>query len=197
MHQAVVVAKGMRSAAFLIEALTRSTTLKAPPSHFVVGGAAAPSAMLVDTALAGTFALTEPYKPLSAIASSILGAHRTTTVTAACLDERRCDLDLLRIAAFGLLILHHLGTVFVKWDFHIKTAHPAKWVEVRMLLSSASRLPLLFLISGAASWFPLAQSGGALYFASSRSWRLLWPLLFAVVNRFGFAAGHLVLVTWP
>ena len=50
-----------------------------------------------------------------------------------------------------------------------------------MLLSNAWRLPLLFLIFGAASRFLLAKSGGARYFASGRSSRLLWPLLCAVV----------------
>jgi len=52
--------------------------------------------------------------------------NRETTVTAAYLDERRYDLDWLRIAAFGLLILYHVGVVFVTWDFRIKTVHPAK-----------------------------------------------------------------------
>lgn len=50
-----------------------------------------------------------------------------------------------------------------------------------MLLSNAWTLPLLFLIFGAASRFLLAKSGGARYFASGRSSRLLWPLLCAVV----------------
>ncbi len=40
--------------------------------------------------------------------------------------ERRYDLDWLRVCAFGLLILYHVGMVFVPWDFHIKTAHPQR-----------------------------------------------------------------------
>ena len=93
--------------------------------------------------------------------------------------DRRYDLDWLRIAAFALLILYHVGMVFVTWDFHIKTAHPVRWVEAPMLLLNAWRLPLLFLISGAASRFLWARSPQG--FANSRSARLLWPLLFAVV----------------
>jgi len=30
---------------------------------------------------------------------------------------RRLDLDLLRIGAFGLLILYHVGLMFSPWDF--------------------------------------------------------------------------------
>ncbi len=94
------------------------------------------------------------------------------------MTDRRYDLDWLRIAAFALLILYHVGMVFVTWDFHIKTAHPARWVEAPMLLLNAWRLPLLFLISGAASRFLMTKTAGG--FAGSRSARLLWPLLFAV-----------------
>ena len=105
-------------------------------------------------------------------------ATPTATPAADPLALRRYDLDWLRIAAFGLLILYHVGMVFVTWDFHIKTAHPAKWVEAPMLLSNAWRLPLLFLISGAASRFLMARAGGS--FAASRSARLLSPLLFGM-----------------
>ncbi len=94
------------------------------------------------------------------------------------MTARRYDLDWLRIGAFGLLILYHIGMVFVPWGFHIKTAHPAQWVEAPMLLSNAWRLPLLFLISGVASRMMLARGGSG--FAGQRSARLLWPLLFAV-----------------
>ena len=90
------------------------------------------------------------------------------------MTTRRYDLDWLRIGAFGLLILYHIGMVFVPWEFHIKTAHPARWVEAPMLLLNAWRLSLLFLISGVASRSMLARGGG---FAGSRSKRLLIPLI--------------------
>src|SRR5215207_2339915 len=31
---------------------------------------------------------------------------------------RRCDLDWIRIGAFGLLILYHVGMLYVPWNFH-------------------------------------------------------------------------------
>ena len=38
--------------------------------------------------------------------------------------ERHYGMDWLRIGAFALLILYHIGMVFVPWGFHIKTAQP-------------------------------------------------------------------------
>ena len=95
-------------------------------------------------------------------------------------NERRYDLDWLRIAAFGLLIFYHVGMLFVPWEFHIKTAHPQRWVEAPMLLLNPWRLSLLFLISGAASRFLLAKAGGLGTFAGSRTKRLLLPLVFGM-----------------
>lgn len=91
--------------------------------------------------------------------------------------ERCYGLDWLRIGAFGLLILYHIGMFFVPWDWHTKTAKPLDWLELPMLLSSPWRLSLLFLISGFASRVLLAKCGGEGRFARQRSLRLLVPLL--------------------
>jgi hypothetical protein len=37
-------------------------------------------------------------------------------------QERRVDLDWVRIGAFGLLIFYHVGMLYVSWGFHIKSA---------------------------------------------------------------------------
>jgi hypothetical protein len=88
---------------------------------------------------------------------------------------RRYGLDWLRIAAFGLLILYHIGMFFVPWGWHIKSATPVDWLTLPMLAVNAWRLPLLFAISGVASRF-LIGKGGA--FGRSRTKRLLPALLF-------------------
>lgn len=93
-------------------------------------------------------------------------------------SARRYDLDWLRIAAFGLLILYHCGMAFVPWDWHIKLAR-LPWLEPLMLFTNAWRLLLLFLISGIASAAMLAK--GSAGFLASRSRRLLLPLLAGVV----------------
>ena len=61
--------------------------------------------------------------------------------------ERHYGLDWLRIGAFGLLILYHIGMVFVPWGFHAKTAQPLPWVVVPMLAINSWRLLLLFVVS--------------------------------------------------
>ena len=94
--------------------------------------------------------------------------------------ERHYGLDWLRIGAFGLLILYHIGMVFVPWGYHVKTATPAEWVTVPMLFTSPWRLTLLFLVSGYASralWMKSRKPGR---FVGNRSWRLIVPLLFGV-----------------
>ena len=93
------------------------------------------------------------------------------------MTTRRYDLDWLRIAAFGLLILYHIGMVFVPWGFHIKTAEVQGWLEPVMLMSNAWRLALLFLISGIASRAMLAKGTAAGGFARQRTARLLVPLI--------------------
>ena len=92
------------------------------------------------------------------------------------MERRHYGLDWLRIGAFGLLILYHIGMVFVPWDFHIKTAYPLAWVEWPMLLVNLWRLGLLFLISGVASRHLLRKLGSTRAFLGSRSARLLIPL---------------------
>ena len=46
---------------------------------------------------------------------------------------RRIDLDWIRIIAFGLLILYHVGMLFVPWDFHVKSVHILPGLEPLML----------------------------------------------------------------
>ena len=94
--------------------------------------------------------------------------------------ERHYGMDWLRIGAFGLLILYHIGMVFVPWGFQVKTAHPLAWAEIPMFLTSPWRLTLLFVVSGYASRALLAKAGGAGAFLRSRSARLLIPLLFGM-----------------
>lgn len=93
--------------------------------------------------------------------------------------DRRYDLDWLRIIAFGLLILYHVGMFYVTWDWHVKSSRASEVVEPLMMLTSPWRLTLLFLISGAATRF-MADKMKAWKFTASRMGRLWPPLLLAV-----------------
>ena len=36
---------------------------------------------------------------------------------------RRADIDWIRVAAFGLLIVYHEGLVYAPWDWHVHSPH--------------------------------------------------------------------------
>jgi peptidoglycan/LPS O-acetylase OafA/YrhL len=93
--------------------------------------------------------------------------------------ERRHDLDWVRVCAFGLLVLYHVGMYYVTWDWHVKSPQVGAALEPFMLLSSPWRLSLLFIVSGAASALLLARQPKG--FLGSRSWRLLLPLIFGML----------------
>lgn len=95
-------------------------------------------------------------------------------------DQRLFFLDWLRIIAFFILILYHVGMYYVSWDWHVKSIDASSAIEPLMRLSSPWRLGLLFLISGAASSFMLARVSAA-SFMRQRSFRLLVPLLFGML----------------
>jgi glucans biosynthesis protein C len=89
-------------------------------------------------------------------------------------------LDWIRVAAFGLLILYHVGMFYVTWDWHVKSDHAGHAIEPLMLFTNPWRLALLFLVSGAATRFMADRmSAGAL--AGRRSLRLFVPLVFAML----------------
>lgn len=130
--------------------------------------------------------------------------------------RRRHDIDALRVIAFGLLILYHVGMVYVaEWGYHVKSDHQATWLQWPMIALNRWRMPLLFAISGIALALALPKRGAS-GLAVSRTWRLLLPLAFgmlavvpiqaycealgngAIAPGFGaFLARYLQLRPWP
>jgi glucans biosynthesis protein C len=96
------------------------------------------------------------------------------------LGQRRYDLDWVRIGAFMLLILYHVGMYYVTRDWHVKSPQPSATIEPLMMLTSPWRLSLLFLVSGVATGFLLARQGSGA-FLGQRSTRLLIPLVFGML----------------
>ncbi len=95
--------------------------------------------------------------------------------------SRRHDLDTLRVFAMALLILYHVGMVYVvDWGFHIKSPTLLAWVEWPMVLVNRWRMTLLFLLSGLALGLALARRSPG-HLAGRRSLRLLVPLAFGIV----------------
>lgn len=95
-------------------------------------------------------------------------------------SDRHYGLDWLRIAAFGLLILYHIGMVFAPWNWVIKTNHHYPQLIAPMALLAPWRLALLFAVSGYASRHLFGKSGSAGAFLGARNMRLLVPLAFGM-----------------
>jgi hypothetical protein len=93
---------------------------------------------------------------------------------------RRHDLDWLRVAAFGMLILYHVGMFYVTWDWHVKSPYASRFLEPAMVLVNPWRLALLFFISGIALRFALDKAALA-SFIGNRFLRLFIPIAFGML----------------
>ncbi|MBI3198411.1 MAG: acyltransferase [Rhodospirillales bacterium] len=96
------------------------------------------------------------------------------------MTTRRADLDWLRVLAFGLLILYHAGMAWSGWSWHVTSPDSIDWLREAMRFLNRWRMPLLFLVSGAAIMLALGDrtSGG---FVVDRLKRLLLPLAFGML----------------
>lgn len=93
--------------------------------------------------------------------------------------QRRHELDWIRVLAFSLLILFHTGMMFNTWAWHVKNNQTIGWLEPIMGFLHQWRIPLLFFVSGSATWYMLGKySVGR--FVVERTKRLLLPLLFGM-----------------
>lgn len=93
---------------------------------------------------------------------------------------RRLDLDWIRVSAFGLLILYHVGLVYAPYDWHVHSVHTFEWMREGVLITNPWRLTLLFLVSGAALRFmTLRRTAGQV--ARARAERLVPPLIFGTL----------------
>ncbi len=94
--------------------------------------------------------------------------------------QRKYYLDWLRVIAFYILILYHVGMIFVPWNFHIKNSVTLEWFETWMAFLSQWRLPLLFIISGMVIYYSMGKRS-AKGIIAERSRRLLIPLIFGML----------------
>lgn len=96
------------------------------------------------------------------------------------MNQRRADLDWLRIGAFALLILYHCGMYYVAdWGWHVKNSQTYEWLQDLMKLTNPWRMSLLFLLGGMALAMARPRFSG-LTLLRLRSSRLLVPLLFGM-----------------
>src|SRR3546814_12486415 len=64
-------------------------------------------------------------------------------------STRPHDLDWIRVCAFGLLILYHVGMYYVSWAWPVKSPGAGPTHEPLSRITATRRVSLLFRVSGA------------------------------------------------
>jgi hypothetical protein len=152
---------------------------------------------------AGRFGVPRPLRPAGGAFRPIALARGRTAAYAAAMKPhtlpRLYFVDWLRIGAFALLVLYHVGMFYVPWGWHVKHEPTYPALEPLMRLSNPWRMSLLFVVSGLATGLMLDRPG----LARERSMRLLLPLLFGIAvivppqawaqvrEQFGYTGGYL------
>jgi glucan biosynthesis protein C len=93
---------------------------------------------------------------------------------------RRADIDWIRVGAFGLLIIYHVGLFYAPWDWHVHSPRTFEWLRYGALITNPWRLTLLFLVSGVALRF-MSRRMTASQVVRARAARLIPPFLFGVL----------------
>jgi glucan biosynthesis protein C len=95
-------------------------------------------------------------------------------------SERQFYIDWLRILLILSVFLFHIGMIFNTWGWHVKNDQQfGGLLQNIMSFLHYWRMPLLFLISGAGTYFALGKRTSAQYLAE-RFQRLFIPLVVGV-----------------
>jgi glucan biosynthesis protein C len=95
-------------------------------------------------------------------------------------SERQFYIDWLRILLILSVFLFHIGMIFNTWGWHVKNDKQfGGMLEGVMTFLHYWRMPLLFLISGAGTYFALGKRTSAQYLGE-RFKRLFIPFAFGV-----------------
>jgi acyltransferase-like protein len=108
-----------------------------------------------------------------------VAAESITAPRVAAAHPREYGLDWLRVIAFVILIGYHSGMYFLPWPWMVKNPQSYNWLTWVMIFFNRWRLPLLFFISGAGTWFNLQRRSPG-EFSQERIRRLLLPLAFGM-----------------
>lgn len=90
--------------------------------------------------------------------------------------ERQYFIDWLRILLILSVFIYHIGMFFNSWDWHVKNPTQYEGVlKYAMIFLGKWRMPLLFLISGAGTYYAMGKRTPLKYLAE-RYKRLVIPL---------------------
>ena len=95
-------------------------------------------------------------------------------------DQRRHDLDWLRLIAIVILLFFHTGMWFNTWGWHVKNNETTVSFQYWMIWSHNFRMQLLLFISGAGTFMALGSRTPG-QFRMERFKRLFIPLIFGML----------------
>jgi len=96
--------------------------------------------------------------------------------------DRRYDIDWLRVIAIGLLMIYHIGFVFLPWGVFIgfiQNEEPLEFIWKPMSMLNVWRIPLLFFVSGMGVCFAIRKRSWK-ELILERSRRILLPFLYGI-----------------
>ena len=97
-------------------------------------------------------------------------------------NNRRYDIDWLRVIAIGLLVIYHVSIGFQPWGVFIRFIQNNEnltWIWTPMAMLNIWRIPLLFFVSGMGVYFAIQRRDWKALLLE-RSKRILIPFIFGM-----------------
>ena len=91
------------------------------------------------------------------------------------MQERRYDIDWVRVVATLTVFVFHSGRFFDTIDWHLKNTQQSDFLTMLVAWLDLWMMPLLFLLSGLGSWHSLKYRSSSQYLVE-RVKRILIPL---------------------
>ena len=99
------------------------------------------------------------------------------------MQNRRHDIDWVRVIAIGLLLIYHIAIGFQPWGVmigFITNSEPWESLWIPMAMLNVWRIPLLFFVSGMGVYFAL-QNRNWKELLKERASRILIPFVFGIL----------------